>query len=298
MLLIAAISFGIIGQRERHFDRRRRDGLTWARDGQPLLPIGTLYDVFLGRALEPWAFGHYAGGQSIIVGTPSGVTLAPEGGAHHSVTTPSLGLEQPHCIAWEPAFGQDFEWILLQALSLVGKPGGTSSYLRLSTRPISQALNSPPDDPVLREERRRQVVSGGYLIRRAVRAPRVVLCGTGAIMPEVLAPTDELADEVPVDVICVTSADLLFRAWRSRQGLAIGNDAILDVVLPAGRAAPIVSVLDGHPHTLSFLGAITGVPMACLGVDDFGQSGDVADLYRYFSIDQEAIVGAALDLIS
>ena len=46
-----------------------------SRDGQALLPIGTLYDPFVGRALEPWSFGIYAGAQSILVGTPSGVTL-------------------------------------------------------------------------------------------------------------------------------------------------------------------------------------------------------------------------------
>ena len=92
-------------------------GATWSRDGQALLPIGTLYDPFVNRALEPWSFGIYAGGQSILVGTPSGVTLAPEGGAHQSIITPSVGLEQPGCVAWEPAFGQDLEWTLLHALS-------------------------------------------------------------------------------------------------------------------------------------------------------------------------------------
>src|SRR6202000_899147 len=97
-------------------------GATFSRDGMPLLPIGTLYDPFVNRALEPWSFGMYAGGQSILVGTPSGVTLAPEGGAHQSIITPSVGLEQPGCIAWEPAFGQDLEWTLLYALSRLGQP--------------------------------------------------------------------------------------------------------------------------------------------------------------------------------
>ncbi len=271
-------------------------GLTWARDGQPLLPIGTLYDVFVGRALEPWSFGMYAGGQSILVGTPAGVTLAPEGGAHHSIITPSIGLEQPGCIAWEPAFGQDLEWTLLHALSLLGGPGGTSSYFRLSTRPISQTLAAMPGDPAARERRRQDVLAGGYRLRAAPRPPEVVLVGAGAVMPEVLAAADQLANEVAVDVICLTSADLVFRAWRARQGLAKGEAGILDRLFPADRAAPIVAVLDGHPHTLAFLGAIAGVPMACLGVDGFGQSGDVADLYRHFGIDAETIVGAALDI--
>jgi pyruvate dehydrogenase E1 component len=120
----------------------------------------------------------------------------------------------------------------------------------------------------------------------------------GAVMPEVLAAADELgAAGHPVDVVCLTSADLVFRAVRARRGLDGGDDQILDELLPAERAAPLVTVLDGHPHTLSFLGSVQRVPIACLGVDDFGQSGDVDDLYRYFGIDSETIIGAALDLL-
>lgn len=78
-------------------------GATWSRWGQRLIPIATLYDPFVSRALEPWSYGIYAGGQSILIGTPSGVSLASEGGAHQSITTPSIGLEQPGCVAWEPA---------------------------------------------------------------------------------------------------------------------------------------------------------------------------------------------------
>lgn len=273
-------------------------GATWSRDGQPLLPIGTLYDPFVNRALEPWSFGMYAGGQSILVGTPSRVTLAPEGGAHHSIITPSVCLEQPGCIAWEPAFAQDLEWTLLHALSLLGRWNGTSSYFRLSTRPIDQGLAAIPADPVERDERRRRAIAGGYRIRSAATGrPALVLVGVGAVMPEVLAAVDELAPTHPVDIVCLTSADLVFRAWRARQGLASADTWILDDLFPIDRAAPIVSVIDGHPHAVAFLGAIHGVRMTCLGVDDFGQSGDVQDLYRHFGIDTETIVGAALDLL-
>src|SRR4029077_2367026 len=111
-------------------------GSTWSRDGQALLPIGTLYAPFVGRSLETCSFSMYAGGQSILVGTPSGVTLAPEGGAHQSTITPSVGLEQPRCVAWEPALPQDLEWTLLHALSHLGRPDGTSAYFRLTTRPL------------------------------------------------------------------------------------------------------------------------------------------------------------------
>jgi pyruvate dehydrogenase E1 component len=274
-------------------------GATWSRDGQPLLPIGALYDPFVNRALEPWSFGMYAGGQSILVGTPSGVTLAPEGGAHQSITTPSAGLEQPRCVAWEPAFGQDLEWALLQALGRLGRPDGESAYLRLSTRPIDQALAAVPADPQARERRRAQALAGGYRLRDAAGTPAATLVGMGAIMPEVLAAAEQLAaDGVETDVVCLTSADLVFRALQARHGLGEGSDAVLAEILPAGRAAPIVSVLDGHPHTLAFLSSVNGTPIASLGVSDFGQSGDVQDLYEAFGIDADTITGAAIDLIS
>jgi pyruvate dehydrogenase E1 component len=273
-------------------------GITWSRDGQPLLPIGTLYDPFVNRALEPWSFGLYAGAQSILVGTPSGVTLAPEGGAHQSIITPSVGLEQPRCVAWEPAFGQELEWTLLHALSMLGRPDGTSAYFRLTTRPLDQELAAIPQDPAERERRRRLVLAGGYPLRRAASAPAVTLVAVGALIPEAIAAADELDDAgIRCDVVCLTAPDLIFRALQARQGLGDGGSAILDDLFPAARAAPIVAVLDGHPHTLSFLGAIRCVPIACLGVSDFGQSGDVVDLYRYFGIDPDTIVGAAVDLL-
>ncbi len=273
-------------------------GATWSRDGQALLPIGTLYDPFVGRALEPWSFGLYAGGQSILVGTPSGVTLAPEGGAHQSIITPSIGLEQPRCIAWEPAFGQDLEWTLLAALSRLGRPDGTSSYFRLSTRPIDQGLATVPGDAQSREARRRQALTGGYRLRTATGAPAATLVGVGAVIPEVLAAADALAGGgVESDVVCLTSPDLVFRALQTRQGLAEGDDRILDELFGTDRVAPIVAVLDGHPHTLSFLSAIRCAPIACLGVTDFGQSGDVGDLYRHFGIDTETIIDATIDLL-
>ncbi len=273
-------------------------GATWSRDGQPLLPIGTLYDPFVNRALEQWSFGIYAGGQSILVGTPAGVTLAPEGGAHQSIITPSVGLEQPRCVAWEPAFAQDLEWMLLHALGALGREDGTSAYLRLSTRPVEQGLAQLPAAAQARERRRGQVLRGGYRLREAARSPQVVLAGMGVVMPELLEAAAVLQDGgLAVDVLCLTSPDLLFRALQARHGLYEADERILEELLPRERACPIVTVLDGHPHTLSFLGAAAGgVEVACLGVQDFGQSGDVQDLYRHFGIDAETIVGAALDL--
>ncbi|RKQ93601.1 pyruvate dehydrogenase E1 component [Solirubrobacter pauli] len=254
-------------------------GATWSRDGQPLLPVGTIYDPFVSRALEPWSFGIYAGGQSILVGTPSGVTLGPEGGAHQSVITPSIGIEQPGCIAYEPAFGQDFEWCFLHALSQLGKPGGTSAYFRLSTRPIDQSLHTGT---------REEAIAGGYRLK-AHANPRVSIAVMGALVPEALEAAEILGD---AEVVCITSADRLFRSHQARSGLGDGNPDTLTSLFRPG--VPIVSLLDGHPHTLSFLGS----PITCLGVQRFGQAGDIVDLYEHHEIDAESVVGAALDLMS
>ncbi|MGQ0480955.1 MAG: transketolase-like TK C-terminal-containing protein [Pseudonocardia sp.] len=277
-------------------------GATWSRWGQPLLPIGVLYDPFVERALEPWSYGIYAGGQSILVGTPSGVTLAPEGGAHQSITTPSVGLEQPGCIAYEPAFAIDTEWTLFASLARLGRPDGISAYLRLSTRPVDQTLAGVPKDPAARERRRKQVVAGAYPIRRCgAEVPEVTIAVMGAVTTEALQAAERLESlGTAVDVVCVTSPGLLFDAVQARAGRparsAHADTWILDAAFPGRRAAPLVTVLDGHPHTLAFLAGINQVRAIHLGVTRFGQSGDLESVYRYHGLDADAIVAAALDL--
>ena len=258
-------------------------GATWSRAGQPLLPVGTIYDPFVARALEPWSFGIYAGGQSILVGTPSGVTLGPEGGAHQSVITPSIGIEQPGCVAYEPAFAQDLEWIMLHALSRLGRPGGEAAYLRLSTRPLDQRLHNGT---------REQAIAGGYVLRPEQYA-QVAIAVMGALVPEAVQAADMLADEagIAAEVVCITSADLLFRSFQARAGLGEGDPGTLARLF--AHDVPIVALVDGHPHTLAFLGG----RIASLGVHRFGQSGDLEELYEHHQIDAESVVGAALDLL-
>ena len=273
-------------------------GATWSQLGEPLLPVGTVYDPFVGRALEPWSFGTYAGGQSILVGTPSGVTLAPEGGAHQSIGTPSIGLEQPGVTAFEPAFAVETEWCLLDALGRLGREDGESAYLRLSTLPVDQSLAALPPD---REARRRDVLAGAYLLRRCDGEPAVTLVGVGAVVPQVLVAADLLDGlGLAADVVVVTSYDRLWRAVQQRRGLLQGalhgvDEQVLDRAF--GRRAPMVTVLDGHPHTLAFLGTVTGVPITCLGVSRFGQGGSVEDVHRHHGLDAQAVVEAALDLV-
>lgn len=272
-------------------------GTTWSRWGQPLFPIGVLYDPFIERALEPWSYGIYAGGQSILIGTPSGVSLAPEGGAHQSIRTPSIGLEQPNCISYEPAFAIDVEWALLACMAQMGRPGGKSGYLRLSTKPVDQQLAAIPEDPAARERRRRQVVAGGYLLRTEDN-PAATIVSMGAMVPDALAAADRLAaQDIFVDVVCVTSPGLLYEALQARNGQdEQASSWILDQIFPSDRAVPMVTILDGHPHTLSFLSGINQVKSRNLGVNSFGQSGDLDDVYRHHGIDEDSIVRAILDV--
>ena len=118
----------------------------------------------------------------------------------------------------------------------------------------------------------------------------------GALVPEALAAASRLEQAgVAADVVCVTSPGLLFRALRARQGVGEEPSWILEQAFPASRAASLVTVLDGHPHTLAFLAAVNQVPCVTLGVTSFGQSGGIDDVYRYHGIDTDSIVRAALD---
>lgn len=235
-----------------------------------------------------------------MVGTPSGVTLAPEGGAHQSFNTPSVTLEIPRLTSWEPAFAQDLEWTLLEALSELADPDGDSAYFRLTTRPVAQELAAVPEDALLRERRRRQVIAGGYrLSPHPAGADEVTLVGVGAMMTEVLEAAERLTGlGVRAGVVCLTSPSKIFRAVQERTKVSPSpRSAIAEELFPAAHPTPLVTVLDGHPHTLSFLAGIRGDRTRNLGVSDFGQASSVAEAYEIHGIDAVSITSHALDLL-
>lgn len=276
-------------------------GATFSRWGQPLIPVATIYDPFINRALEPWTFGIYAGGRSILVGTPSGVTLAPEGGAHQSFNTPSVTMEVPEVTSWEPAFAQDLEWSMLEAMRTLHEPTGTSAYFRLSTRPVDQGLARLPEDPLLRERRRQQVVAGGYrLSEHTAFEDDITLVGVGAIMTEVCAAAEALERYgVRAGVVCLTSPGKVYASMRSRGSIrdGQGGSGIADQLFPPDVPTPLITVQDGHPHTLSFLAGVRGDRMTNLGVSTFGRASSVQDAYRFHGIDADSITSAALDAL-
>ncbi|GAC1641535.1 MAG: 1-deoxy-D-xylulose-5-phosphate synthase N-terminal domain-containing protein [Herpetosiphon sp.] len=279
-------------------------GVSAELSDQFLIPIGTVYDPFVCRGLDALIYGLYMGSKFIFAGTPSGISLSPEGGAHQSTVTPSLGMELPNLHAYEPCFAQEVEWIMMQAIrECCDREKGRSTYLRLSTRPVTQALLQPARRRLSQEILQQQVLAGGYRLVdwRDVQTPVdeeyvVQIAATGAMVPEAVAAARALHEEgVAANVLNITSGRRLYESWQQWQRRGVSNDrtAALDWLIPANeRHAPLVTVQDGASHTLSWLAAVHGAPLTALGVDDFGQSGTRNDLYHHFGIDPDGIVAA------
>jgi pyruvate dehydrogenase E1 component len=267
-------------------------GLTAELSGTTLLPIGTLYDPFVTRGLDALYHALYCGARFVVAATPSGVSLAPEGGAHQSVITPGIGVALPDLAYYEPAFAHEVEWILLAGLRAVAERR-ESLYLRLSTAPVDQRLAPPPGAAY-----QAAVLAGGYRLIDARRTPgwsvetAVSVFATGVTVPSAVAAAARLAERgAHASVFVVTSPDRLYRGLRAPR-------PYLETLVGADEEdVPVVSVLDGHSHALAFLGGALGVPQLALGVDDFGQSGTRPDLYRHYGIDAEAIAAAAGTLL-
>jgi pyruvate dehydrogenase E1 component len=279
-------------------------GLTADFHGERLLPVGTVYDPFVARGLDALIYSLYLGSRFMFAGTPSGVSLSREGGAHQSTVTPGLGIELPELTYWEPTFAQETEWIMLDGLQRLQEPDGESQYLRLSTKTIEQAPFTALVEQRGEEAVRADVLCGGFRLRDAGSAEyKVLLAACGSMVPETLAAAELLASEEGVEatVICPSSPDRLYREWRAARlthmrDLSATRPAtqLESLVPPAERGAPLVTVIDGASHSLAFLGAALGVATVPLGVDTFGQTGSQPELYEAYDLSPEAIATAAL----
>lgn len=292
---------------------------------QVVLPIGTVYDPFVLRGLDAFIHSVYSGSRFVVAGTPSGVSLAPEGGAHQSTITASVGMELPGVVLHEPAFARALDWLLLDALQHVSgtavetavdlRSAELAHYFRLTTRAVDQAPFDAAAHRLGEAVLRRQVLAGAYLLvdgRDRVaervpdldgRVPTVHLVAAGAVMPEVLAAAEELAGEgVIANVVDVTSPGRLYRAWQRtvRQGVRTATTPSFAGTLRAVMAepAPIVSVHDASSHAFAWLGSALGMPQIALGVDEFGQSGSLEDLYDAHDLGQGSIVNAAISALT
>jgi pyruvate dehydrogenase E1 component len=276
-------------------------GLSHSLFGRRLLPIGTLYDPFISRGLDALNYACYMDARFLLVATPSGVSLAPEGGAHQSMATPLIGMSQDGLASFEPAFADELAVIMEWALVYIQRDGaaaegadwqreagGGSVYLRLSTRSLEQPRR--PADAI-----RQGVIDGAYWLRAPGPNAEVVIAYQGTVATEAIAAAGFLADgRRDVGVLAVTSADRLNAGWQAAQTARInGRSAtshIEGLLAPIGRDCLLVTVIDGHPATLSWLGSVHGHKVAGLGVEHFGQTGTVADLYRHFGIDAKSIL--------
>jgi pyruvate dehydrogenase E1 component len=278
-------------------------GLSWDFQRERLFPIGTLYDPFVMRALEGIVYSTYSGSRFVLAGTPSGISLSREGGAHQSLNTPGIGIETPGLTYAEPCYARELEWLLLDALTRMQTPEGEALYLRLSTTPIDQAPFTAAAALVGEDRLRADVVAGGFRLREpGASDDRVVIAACGAIVPQALAAATLLADDEGVEatVLNLSSPDRLYRNWQAvrtapiRGAAAVAPSHLERLVAPGERGLPVVTVIDGASHALSFVGSALGVRSVSLGVDRFGQTGSQAEVYAEYGIDATSIATAAL----
>jgi pyruvate dehydrogenase E1 component len=278
-------------------------GLSHEMNGELLFPIGTLYDPFVRRGLDAFVYSVYSGARFIAVGTPSGISLAPEGGAHQSMVTPSIGAELPDLAFYEPCFGQELEWIILDALRQIYLRKH-STYLRLTSSRVDQTLFTLPPELAAQERIRRQVLAGAYrlLDRRGEDDYRlgnnvVHLFASGVVVPEAVKASDRLLEEgVMANVINVTGPGPLYSSFQDSVHARMRGEPYTqfmgDVIPTEDRGAPAVTVVDGHPHSLAWVGSALETATSPLGVTEFGQSGSRPDLYREYEIDADSIMSA------
>jgi pyruvate dehydrogenase E1 component len=229
----------------------------------------------------------------MVVATPSGVSLAPEGGAHQSIITPLIGLAQPGLTAFEPAFADELSVIMRWSFEHMQKPDGSAVYLRLSTRVVDQPHRA------MSAELREQVVCGGYWLRQPAPGAELAICYAGAVAPEALRALEQIQEDVPgAGLLAVTSSDRLYEDWDQRRREPTAEPSHIEHLLqPLAPDAALVTITDSHPASLSWLGSVRPSRVYGLGVTAFGQSGDISALYEKYHLDAKSILDACGDAI-
>jgi len=270
-------------------------GLAGDLFGERLVPIGTLYDPFIARGLDALNYACYQDARFLLVATPSGITLGPEGGAHQSINPPLIALGQPGLRHYEPAFADELALFMGEAFRLIDDPAGESTYLRLSTRNLRQPQRA-------NDAWQADALAGGYWLREPGPGAEAAIVAMGAVMPEALAAHEELSADLPgLGLLSISSPDLLHRGWSAAQAARWqgrrepGHAETLLSRLPAN--AGLVTLCDAAPASLSWLGGVCGQRVAPLGVDRFGQTGSLADLYATYRLDGSAITEAIAGLL-
>ena len=260
-----------------------------------LFPIGTLYDPFIARGLDALNYACYQDARFLLVATPSGITLGAEGGAHQSINPPLIALGQPGLRHYEPAFADELAAMIQEAFRLIDDPAGESTYLRLSTRTVAQVER--PDD-----NWREGALQGAYWLRPPAPGAEAAMVAMGAVMPEALAAWDELSPDIPgLGLLSITSPDLLHRGWTAAQAARWGGERkpshVEQLLSDLAPSAGLVTLADAAPASLSWLGGVLGQRVASLGVERFGQTGSLPDLYAAYRLDGTAITEAVAELL-
>ena len=268
-------------------------GLSGPLFGTRLLPIGTLYDPFIARGLDSLNYACYQDARFMLVATPAGITLAPEGGAHQSISSPLIGIGQPGLSSYEPAYADELAVVMRWGFDYMQAKNGGSIYLRLSTRAIEQPSREMSSDL------ESQIIKGAYWLIPPADGARIAIVYSGAVVPEVIEAYEQIKEEIPgLGVMAITSFDRLYHEWQRSQvdDVEGGNNTdchIINLLAPLHSDAVLITVQDAHPATLSWLGSATGRKLLPLGVTEFGQSGNIQDLYREYGIGVDAIIDAA-----
>ena len=268
-------------------------GLSGSLFGTRLLPIGTLYDPFIARGLDSLNYACYQDARFMLVATPAGITLAPEGGAHQSISSPLIGIGQPGLSSYEPAYADELAVIMRWGFDYMQAKNGGSIYLRLSTRAIEQPSREMSSDLESR------IIKGAYWLIPPADGARIAIVYSGAVVPEVIEAYEQIKEEIPgLGVMAITSFDRLYHEWQRSQvddveGGSNTDCHIINLLAPLHSDAVLITVQDAHPATLSWLGSVTGRKLLPLGVTEFGQSGNIQDLYREYGIGVDAIIDAA-----
>jgi pyruvate dehydrogenase E1 component len=270
-------------------------GLSGDLFGTRLFPIGTLYDPFIARGLDALNYACYQDARFLLVATPSGITLGAEGGAHQSINPPLIALGQPGLRHYEPAFADELASMMEHAFRLIDSPEGESTYLRLSTRSIVQVERT--DD-----EWRDGALNGAYWLRTPAPGAEAAVVAMGAVMPEALAAWEDLSTDIPgLGLLAITSPDLLHRGWTAAQAARWGGERkpshIENILSDLSKNAGLVTIADAAPAALSWLGGVLGQRVAPLGVERFGQTGSLPDLYAAYRLDGAAITEAAAEIL-
>lgn len=270
-------------------------GLSAPHFGTRLMPVGTVYDPFIARGLDALNYGCYQDSRFLLVGTPSGITLAGEGGAHQSINTPLIGMGQPGLESFEPAFADEVALMMGFAFRHMQAKDGASVYLRLTTRVIEQVARNDSGWEA-------DALAGAYWLREPAPGAEAAIAYCGAVAPEALAAWEALKDDIPgLGLLAVTSPDRLHRDWSAQRsarwtGTPGGQSHVARLLGQLSPDAGLVTVLDGSPAALSWLGGVRGQRVSPLGTDRFGQTGDLPDLYRTYRLDREAIIDAMAEL--